>query len=256
MSLGMMRLLVARIKPAHGFSHFLHLALVLLLPLMALILVRLQGGFVQLALSLVLLSKWRMFAVRPRFWPAIIRANAVDIMIGLSAVLFMANSESGVLQLLWAFLYAIWLLIIKPASGTFMVASQAMIGQLCGLMALFLVWSSGPLYGLVFIAGIICYISARHFFDIFDEPYAKLLSYLWAYFGAALVWVLGHWLLFYGIIAQPTLILSMIGYGLAALYYFDHKDRLSTALRRQFLFIIMAVIIVILAFSDWSDKVV
>lgn len=251
-----MRLLIARIKPAHGFSHFLHLGLVVLLPLVALVLVRLGGGFVQLALSLVLLSKWRMFAVRPRFWPASIRANAVDIMIGLSAVLFMANSPNGYVQLVWAVLYAAWLIALKPASSTFMVAAQAMVGQLCGLMALFLVWSDGPIFGLVFLAGIICYVSARHFFDNFDEPYAKLLSYLWAYFGAALLWVTAHWLLFYGVIAQPTLILSMIGYGLAVLYYFDHNDRLSAGLRRQFLFVMLAVVIIILAFSDWGDKVV
>jgi hypothetical protein len=252
----MMKLVMDKLKPARGFSYILHLGLVLLLPLTTLVFVRLQGGFVQLALSLVLLSKWRMFAVRPRFWPAIIRANAVDIMVGLSAVLFMANSTSGYLQLLWAILYAIWLLAIKPATGTFMVATQAMVGQLCGLMALFLVWSAGPLYGLIFIAGIICYVTARHFFDEFDEPYAKLLSYLWAYFGAALVWVLGHWLLYYGIIAQPTLILSLIGYGLAVLYYFDHTNRLNAGLRRQFLFIMIAGLIVILAFSDWVNKVV
>src|ERR1017187_6909274 len=100
----MMKLVMDKLKPARGFSYILHLGLVLLLPLMTLVLVRLQGGFVQLALSLILLSKWRMFAVRPRFWPAIIRANAVDIMVGLSAVLFMANSTSGYLQLLWAVL--------------------------------------------------------------------------------------------------------------------------------------------------------
>jgi hypothetical protein len=252
----MMKLVMDKLKPARGFSYILHLGLILLLPLTTLVLVRLQGGFVQLALSLVLLSKWRMFAVRPRFWPAIVRANAVDIMVGLSAVLFMANSPSGYLQLLWAVLYAVWLLVIKPATGTFMVATQAMIGQLCGLMALFLIWSAGPLYGLIFITGIICYVTARHFFDNFDEPYAKLLSYLWAYFGAALVWILGHWLLYYGIIAQPTLILSLIGYGLAVLYYFDHTNRLNAGLRRQFLFIMIAGLIVILAFSDWVNKVV
>src|SRR5215472_16151805 len=137
----MMRLLAAKIKPANGFSHLLHYGLVLALPLAILILVRLEGTFVQLALSLVLLSKWRMFAVRPRFWPAIIRANAVDILVGLSAAIFMASSQSGYLQLMWALLYAAWLLLLKPASGTFMVASQAMVGQLCGLMALFLIWS-------------------------------------------------------------------------------------------------------------------
>lgn len=251
-----MKLLAARFKPAHGFSQLIHIGLNIALPLVLLALVRLQGGFIQVAVSLVLLSKWRMFAVRPRFWPAIIRANAVDITVGVSAVLFMSNSQNGYFQLLWAGLYAAWLLIIKPATGTFMVAAQAMIAQLCGLMAIFLVWADGPLLGLIFVTGLVCYVSARHFFDNFDEPYAKLLSYLWAYFGAALIWLLGHWLLFYGIIAQPTLILSMVGYGLAVLYYFDHTDRLSSGLRRQFLFIMIAAIIIILAFSDWGDKVV
>jgi hypothetical protein len=252
----MIRLIAARIKPAHGFSQLAHIGLMLALPAVLLVLVRLRGGFIDLALLLVLLSKWRMFAVRPRFWPAIIRANAVDLTVGLSLVLFMASSSIGYIQLLWAGLYAIWLLFLKPASGTFMVSLQAMLAQLCGLMALFLVWSDGPLFGLILLTGAICYIAARHFFDNFDEPYAKLLSYLWAYFGAALVWVLGHWLLFYGLIAQPTLILSMVGYGLAVMYYFDHADRLSSGLRRQFLFIMIAVIVIILAFSDWGDKVV
>lgn len=251
-----MRLLVDRIKPAQGFSHLFHIGLQLLLPAVLLVLVRLEGAFVDIALSIVLLTKWRMFAVRPRFWLANLRANGVDIIIGLSAVLFMANSPNGYVQIGWAVLYAAWLVALKPASGTLMVAAQAMLAQLTGLMALFLVWADGPSAGLILVTGCICFVAARHFFDNFDEPYAKLLSYLWAYFGAALVWVLGHWLLFYGLIAQPTLILSMVGYGLAALYYFDHTDRLSTGVRWQLLFIIVSVIIIILTFSDWGDKVV
>ena len=252
----MIRLLTARIKPAHGFSHIVHIALLLALPAALLVLVRLGGGFVQLALSLVLLSKWRMLAVRPRFWPAIIRANSVDLIVGLSIVIFMAHSSAYYLQLVFAGLYAVWLVFIKPGSGTFLVASQALLGQLCGLMALFVVLSDGSLFWLIVLTGTICFVSARHFFDNFDEPYAKLLSYLWAYFGAALMWVLGHWLLFYGVISQPTLLLSMIGYSLAVLYYFDHTNRLQVGLRRQFLFIMVAIIIIILAFSDWAGKVV
>jgi hypothetical protein len=226
------------------------------LPLVTLALVRLKGGFVDVALSLVLLGKWRMFAVRPRFWMAIIRANSVDIVIGLSLVAFMANTSSGYIQILWAALYMVWLVVIKPATGTLMVAAQALLAQLCGLMALFLVWGDAPLYVLIIVAGAVCYVAARHFFDNFDEPYARLLSYLWAYFAAALAWLLGHWLLFYGLVAQPTLILSVIGYGLAVLYYLDHTNRLQVGLRRQFMFVLIAIITIILAFSDWGDKVV
>jgi hypothetical protein len=249
-----MKPLVAKIKPAAGYSNLIHLGLVTLLPLVVFVLVANQ--FVQLALSVILLSKWRMFAVRPRFWPAIIRANAVDIMVGVSFVIFMVHAGSLSIQFFFAVLYGVWLLALKPASGTLFVSAQAMVGQLCGLTALFLAWSAGPLYGLIFVTGVICYVSARHYFDSFDEPYGKLLAYLWAYFGAALLWLLGHWLLFYGLVAQPTVLLSVIGYGLAALYYFDHSGRLNQAVRRQFVFIMLAVVIIILAFSDWVDKVV
>jgi hypothetical protein len=82
------------------------------------------------------------------------------------------------------------------------------------------------------------------------------LAYVWGYFGAALAWLLAHWLLFYGFISQPTLLLSTMGYGLAGLYYLDHHERLSLSLRRQVIFIMLAIVVVILVFSDWGDKVV
>jgi hypothetical protein len=246
--------LVARFKPAEGFSYILHWGLVVLLPVVVFVLVRTHFG--AQAAGIIILSKWRMFAVRPRYWPANIRANAVDIIVGLSLLIFMVQSTSIGLQLLWALAYGVWLLFIKPGTEILMVSLQAGLGQLLGFMALYLGWTTAPLYGLVIASGGICYLAARHFFDSFDEPYSKLLSYLWGYFGAALCWVLGHWLLFYGVIAQPTLLLLVIGYGLAALYYLDHYNRLSKLLRREFIFIMIAIVAVVLAFSHWGNKIV
>jgi hypothetical protein len=48
----------------------------------------------------------------------------------------------------------------------------------------------------------------------------------------------------------------VLGYGLGALYYLDHRDRLSTLLKREFIFIMVAVVIVVLAFSHWGNKIV
>lgn len=248
-----MRPILRNLKPAGGIANILHLLLVMVLPVVTLILVRLN--FVQLALSVVVLSKWRMLAVKPRFWAANVRANAVDMMVGLSLVLFMAHAGLA-LQILWAVVYGLWLLAIKPRSDALATTGQAFIGQLLALSALYLVWGNGPVYGLTFLTGLFCFLAARHFLDAFDEPYARMLSYVWGYFGAALAWLLSHWLLFYRGVAQPTLLLSALGYGLAVLYYLDHNEKLNKGLRRQFVFIMVAVVLVVLAFSDWGDKVV
>lgn len=250
-----MRPLLRNLKPASGIAHFLHLLLVFVLPVAVFVLVRLD--FVQLALSVVVLSKWRMFAVRPRFWPANIRANAVDLMVGLSIVVFISqNTGSLAVQLLWTVLYAAWLLFIKPGSGVPMVTAQAFLGQLAALSALYLVWKDGSTAGLTLLTGLFCFLAARHFLDVFNEPYARMLAYFWGYFGAAMAWLLSHWLLFYHGVAQPTILLGTLGYGMAVLYYLDHNDRLSSSVRRQFIFIMVAIVLVVLAFSDWGDKVV
>lgn len=255
-----MKPLLARIKPATGFSKVVYTVFNILLPLFVFVLVR--TDFVQLALAIILLSKWRMFAVRPRFWLANIRANAVDIIVGVSFLLFMVSSGTQLMQLVWTAAYIVWLIFIKPASNAMLVSAQALIALLCGLMAVFIGWSNAPLYGLVLVSGVICYLSARHFFDSFEEPYAKLLSYFWGYFAAALVWVLGHWLLYYGIVAQPVVLLLTIGYGLASLYYIDHylSSGLSPSAKRTINIVlttnIILIALLVIVFSDWGNKIV
>lgn len=249
-----MRALPTKLKPASGFSHLLHIGLNILLPILIYIFVRIQ--LVPLAILLVLISKWRMFAVRPRYWPANIRANAVDLMVGVSVVLFMARTDAISWQLSWVVLYAVWLLFIKPNSTALFVALQAGIAQTLALVALFLILGKISLLGLVIAAWAICYLSARHFLTAFDEPHSSLYAHMWGYFAAALVWLLGHWLLFYGFLAQPVLLLTVTGLGFASLYYLEETDRLSILLRRQLVFIMLAVVVVVLVFSDWGNKVV
>lgn len=249
-----MNKLALRIKPKSGFADLAHIGLNALLPALLYVLVRID--FALLAAALIILSKWRMFAVRPRYWLANIRANAVDVMVGVSAVVLMSSTSIGMWQVVWAAAYSLWLVVLKPGSSTLQVTFQAGIGHFVSLMALFLVSGSMPLYALVIATWAVCYLSARHFFSSFDEPYTQLFAHLWAYFAAALVWVLGHWLLFYNVLAQPTLLLVVIGYGLASLYYLGQTDRLSPVWRRQFILMMIAIVAVVLLFSDWGDKAV
>lgn len=242
-----MRQLVSAILPSSGFSPLLRVALNVFLALAVFILVRIE--FAHAAFLLVILSKWRMFAVRPRFWLPNFRVNAVDLIVSLSTVLFMLQTNNPGWQFAWAGFYAAWLLVIKPGSGVFWQSLQSALGLGLGSIILFYGLGDLALYWLVLLAGAICYFAARHFFDSFEEPYAKLLSYMYGFFGAAITWVMGHWLLFYldGVLAQPALLLIAIGYGLAALYYLDHFDRLSRPVKVEIMVASAVIAVAIIA---------
>jgi hypothetical protein len=243
-----------KLRPKSGFSYILHQGLNILLPLLLFILVR--TGFSEIALVLILISKWRMFAVRPRYWLTNIRSNGVDIMVGVSILIFLTHTDSAYFQLLWVAIYILWLTILKPGSSMLSVSLQALIGQFLGLVAMYIWLSGSPLYQLIIVAWVICYLAARHFFTIFEEPFTSLYSHTWGYFAACLTWILGHWLLFYGDFAQPAIIISSMSLGLGSLYYLKRNDRLNVVLRRQIVAILIAVIVVILVFSNWSSKIV
>lgn len=243
-----------KIRPASGFSSIFHVLFTIALPLLVYIFVRIN--LVQLAIILVLLSKWRMLAVRPRHWPAYIRANAVDMIVGISFVIFMSQTISVVWQLIWALSYAVWLLLIKPGNTIYGMSAQALIAQLLGLMALYTKWGGEPLVVLVLGTWIVCYFCARHFFSSFDDPYGRFLGDYWAFFAGALAWLLGHWLIYYGIVAQPVLLLNVLGFGMGTLYYLIQDGRLTKLVSRQIVFIMIAVVVVVLAFSQWSDTVI
>lgn len=246
--------LPTRIKPTHGFSHIIHLALNALLPILAYVLVRIN--LVPLAILLIFLAKWRMFAVRPRYWIANVVANGIDIIVGVSFILFMASTTATWWQLFWVVLYGGWLIYLKPRYDVLSVSAQAMIGQLLGLCVLYLKFGDASLAWLVIATWGIAYLAARHFLTSFEESFAPLLAHIWAYFGASLAFILGHWLLFYGSIAQIIIIMATIGYSLAALYYLDASDKLSPLLKRQLLAVMGAIILIVLVLSDWTGVTV
>ena len=248
---------IDKLKPSGGLSQLIHIGFVTFLPLTLLVLVKLDFAF--LAIGLVLVSKWRMFAVKPRFWLSHIRANSVDILVGISIVLILAHNSSFAIQIAWIVGYVVWLTLIKPGTTIAMNTLQSMLAALLSLVVLFMIAGDSPLALLVVVSGAICYVTAHHFLDSFDEPFTKFLAYMWAFMGASLVWIFGHWLLFYGILAQPALIILVIGYGLGGIYFFDHKDKLSRIIKLEFTFIVVVILLinlVALAISSSSSSIV
>ncbi len=250
----MVKFLVDKIRPGKGFAHTFHLSFVALIPPIVWGLVRLD--LVSLAVLLLLLSKWRMLAVHPRHWINHIRSNAVDIIVGLSILEFIVQSDTGIFQAFWVLMFEVWLLFIKPGSSNLAVSGQALVGQTLGLTSLFLAFPEGNLAFYTLAVWVICYFSARHFLAIFEERHGRLIASVWAFFAACFMWLLSHWLLFFGPVAQPAVLLSVIGLGLSGLYYLDQSDRLAVNIKRQILLVMFALIFIIIVFSDWGDKAV
>lgn len=241
-----------RLKPAKGFSHLFYLALNGLLPILAYILVRID--FVAVAIFLIFLSKWRMFAVRPRYWIANLISNGIDIIVAVSLVVFMASTTGVWWQLLWTALYGGWLVWLKPRYDVLSVSAQAMVGQLLGLSLLYLKFGDASISFLIAGTWLVAYLAARHYLTSFEEVHGPLLAHIWAYFSAGLAFILGHWMLFYGTVAQIIVILTTIGYGLAGLYYLDATERLPKTLERQMIGIMIAILVVIVLFSNWAGS--
>ena len=251
----MVKSVVRKVKPKHGFAHLFHLGLVAVIPPLAYMFVRLD--IYTIAIAVVLLGKWRMFAVNPRHWIAHIRTNAVDIIVSLSILSFMIEAaDSFLVQLTWLLIFEIWVLYLKPGTSTLLIGFQALAAMLSGVTAVFLSFESAPSIVYVVLSAAIGYFSARHFFNAYEETHGVQYSWLWAFFSGSLVWILSHWLLFYGQVAQPAVFLSVIGYGLAGLYYLHEHDKLTLMVRRQIIFVVFAVVFVMIAFSNWGDGII
>lgn len=152
------------------------------------------------AFGLILLSKWRILAVRPRYWFANLQANMVDIIVGLSTVvlLYAANGATAV-QAVLAVLYAGWLLFVKPRSKRAYVAIQAGVAIFLGVTALLTVsfdWISSPVVILMWVIG---YSAARHVLGSYDEAHISFYSLVWGLVFAEIGWLAYHWTFAYAL---------------------------------------------------------
>ena len=210
------------------------------------------------AYLIILLSKWRVLAVRPRFWFANIQANLVDTLVGFSTVtLIWQASGSLMIQVLIAVLYAGWLLMIKPRSKRMYVLVQAGISQFVALTALFSLTHLVDTAFTVIVCWVIGYVSARHVLDNYEDDYMTLLAMMWGMVVAEVGWLATHWMVAYQLsgnllLPQAAIIVSLVGYVTIRIYDAVHHRRYSWAkIRSHMLF--AAIVIGILLFKEISE---
>ena len=166
----------------------------------ALLVVIQTAGILWPALLLVLLSKWRVLAVRPRYWLANIQANLVDFIVSFSTVVFLFGAqESGALQIIITLLYIAWLLALKPRSKRHLVVVQAGVAAFVGMAALSMISFAWPVSIVVAGAWLIGYASARHALSAYDESHILVLSLIWGFVVAEISWIAYHWTVAYDI---------------------------------------------------------
>lgn len=189
------------------------------------------------AIGLVLLSKWRVLAVRPRYWGANIQANLVDLIVSISIVTLMAVASGALLtQIILAVLYAVWLLLIKPRSKRSFMAVQAGLAIFLGVETLFSISFGWPSWAVVAGMWLIGYAASRHMMESYEEAHKSFYSLIGGLLFAQLGWLFYHWTFAYTIpganlaIAQGAIICLALGFFAHKLYdttYHQQKVRTS-----------------------------
>lgn len=225
-----------------------------LLPIALWLLIR--AGLIELSIIVAMFSKWRVFAVRPRHLLANLRANAVDIIVKLSTLSFMIQSDDRVVeQLLWTAWYVLWLVVIKPGSTTVWVSGQALAAHVLGLSALLYYSNSASQLVILLGAWIIGLSAARHFLSSYEEPESKLISSIWGFFVLQMTWILSKWMLVYVFVPQLVFIIVGVSYAVASIYGASKKENFKISFVRQQIIVTIVLLVVIAAVGDWGGGV-
>ena len=224
----------------------------------------LATGTPWLALGLVLLSKWRVLAVRPRYWFAHIEANMVDLIVSIGLVLVMFTvGQSGAqgataVQVIIALLYALWLLLLKPRSRRVYVVAQAAVAVVVGSMALAAISYEWPSSVFVIVMWVIGFASARHVLSAYSDESLRLLSLVWAFVFAEIGWLCYHWTIAYTLpfsaglkLPQMTIILLALCFLAERVYAaYEKKQKIRAGDIALPMFLSLGIIFVLVFFFN------
>lgn len=151
-------------KSRNALSSVMHVILNLLLAI-ASIGSTLATGNCIIGLILVVISKWRIFAVNHRYWLLNLRSSLVDFIVGTSFVLLAYAAGTTVLPVHIALIvgYAIWLIFIKPRSSEIFTIIQAIFAILLGATTATIFAAITDSSVLVVACFIIGYAASNHF---------------------------------------------------------------------------------------------
>lgn len=181
------------------------------------------------AFALVLLSKWRILAVRPRYWFAHLQANMVDLIVSLGLVVLLYTAGSGgtgegiAIQIILTLLYVAWLLVLKPRTKRTFVVAQAGVALIIGTIALFSLSYGWPSSAVVLAMFVLGYSTARHVLSAYSDNSLTMMSLIWGFVIAQIGWLTYHWLIAYEIPLVETIKLPQVTIIVVALSFLAER---------------------------------
>ena len=245
-------------RPGFDTGDLLHIGVNVIFALMIYSMV-IHWHLTLLAVVLILLSKWRILAVQPRFWIPNIKANLVDIIVGVSTVTLINQSKYSWIAIVWVVLYMVWLLFLKPREHDILVGVQAFWGQFLGILAIMMVTD---LVRLPLLACLLVWLvagaSARHFFSNYEEPHYRTLSLVWAFLMAQLVWISLHWLQYYVVfgvnISVVAIIVGILSASIGSIYHAHKNSELQKGVVLENVLFAAALLTVVVVTGGWSAR--
>lgn len=245
-------------KGRNALSLVIYIILNILLGLGSIALTLITKSWVP-GIILVLLSKWRIFAVRPYYWLLNIKSNLVDLIVGSSFVLLaFAVGVNEVLLVHWllGIGYAIWLTLIKPRTSPIANEIQALIAVFLGTSATVMLGAGYNSIWLVLPTFVIGYGASRHVLVQSSEDHDfTLITFVCGLVASEIAWLCHSWMIIYTfgntgiVLPQLAIILTVIGFLFGRVHRSilkrDGKFKFAdVAIPTVFSFLILAIMII------------
>lgn len=179
-------------------SSMVHVFLNILLGV-GVVIITVLSGSPWLGILLVLISKWRIFAVRSRYFFLNLKANLVDLIVGISVVLLAYSGGSSFLtsDIILMIFYPIWLLFIKPLSSEAATLAQSLIAVFLGISAATIISTSVNSVVLIILSFVIGYAASRHVLVQSDDKDFTLTTLVCGLVFAEIAWLSNSWSIIY-----------------------------------------------------------
>ncbi|MBR3175894.1 hypothetical protein IKF26_00625 [Candidatus Saccharibacteria bacterium] len=179
-------------------SNMVHILLNILLGVGS-VLITVLSGSPLLGLLLVLISKWRVFAVRARYFAINLKSNLVDMIVGASVVLlaYYAGPSFLPVDFILATFYVVWLIFIKPLSSERALLVQSLIAVFLGISAATILSANLNSIVITALAFLIGYAASRHILVQTSDKDFTLTTLVCGLIFAEITWLCHSWSIIY-----------------------------------------------------------